>query len=62
MIKRRRFITELLDTALADGVPALLGTIGPDGYPQISPKGSIAVFTTTPYRFGNAAIARPNAI
>lgn len=44
MIKLTPLMTELFDTALAEGVPALLGTIGPDGYPQISPKGSIAVF------------------
>lgn len=51
MIKLTPLMRELLDTALAEGVPALLGTIGPDGYPQISPKGSIAVFDDTTLSF-----------
>jgi Pyridoxamine 5'-phosphate oxidase len=34
----------LLRNALADGVPCLVGTVSPDGKPQISPKGSVAVF------------------
>ena len=51
MIKLTPLMTELFDTALAEGVPALLGTIGPDGYPQISPKGSIAVFDDSTLSF-----------
>lgn len=51
MIKLTPLMRELLDSALAEGVPALLGTIGPDGYPQISPKGSIAVFDDTTLSF-----------
>jgi hypothetical protein len=35
---------ELLDSALADGNPCLLGTATKAGDPQISPKGSVAVF------------------
>jgi len=35
-------IGELLDKALADGVPCLVGTATKDGDPQISPKGSVA--------------------
>jgi hypothetical protein len=35
---------ELLDAALADGTPCLLGTATKGGDPQISPKGSVAVF------------------
>jgi len=37
-------IGELLDSALADGTPCLLGSATKDGDPQISPKGSVAVF------------------
>ncbi len=44
MIKLTPLIAELYDTALAEGHEALLGTVGADGTPQISPKGSIAVF------------------
>jgi len=51
MIKLTPLMRELLDAALADGVPALLGSVGPDGYPQISPKGSIAVFDDTTLSF-----------
>ena len=35
---------DLLDKALADGTPCLIGTASKDGHPQISPKGSVAVF------------------
>ena len=34
----------LVDKALADGTPCLVGTALKDGRPQISPKGSVAVF------------------
>jgi len=44
MIKLTPLIAELYDTALAEGHEALLGTVSADGTPQISPKGSIAVF------------------
>jgi hypothetical protein len=37
-------IAELLDKALADGTPCLLGSATKNGDPQISPKGSVAVF------------------
>ena len=33
-----------LESALADGTPCLLGTVSPDGLPEISPKGSIVVY------------------
>jgi predicted pyridoxine 5'-phosphate oxidase superfamily flavin-nucleotide-binding protein len=44
MIQMTPLMRELLDKALADGTPCLLGTASKDGRPQISPKGSIAVF------------------
>lgn len=37
-------VRALLDSALADGVPCLLGTASSDGQPEISPKGSVVVF------------------
>lgn len=37
-------IKDLLDKALSDGTPCLLGTADKSGRPQISPKGSVAVF------------------
>jgi hypothetical protein len=33
----------LINAALADGAPCLVGTASPDGWPQISPKGSVLV-------------------
>lgn len=44
MIKMTDLMRNLLRSALADGAPCLVGTVSPDGKPQISPKGSIAVF------------------
>ena len=44
MINLTDQIRSLLNTALADGTPCLLGTSTKDGHPQISPKGSIVVF------------------
>ena len=44
MISMTDKMSELLDAALADGTVSLLGTATKDGDPQISPKGSIAVF------------------
>jgi hypothetical protein len=44
MIKITNVIVELLSKALADGTPCLVGTASKDGHPQISPKGSLAVF------------------
>jgi predicted pyridoxine 5'-phosphate oxidase superfamily flavin-nucleotide-binding protein len=34
----------LFETALTEGVPCLLGTASADGWPEISPKGSLVVF------------------
>lgn len=42
MVNIPPFIAELLDKALADGTPCLVGTATKDGDPQISPKGSVA--------------------
>jgi predicted pyridoxine 5'-phosphate oxidase superfamily flavin-nucleotide-binding protein len=44
MIKITPVMKELLDKALADGTPCLIGTASKNGEPQISPKGSVAVF------------------
>jgi len=44
MIKITPVIKELLDKALADGTPCLIGTASKEGHPQISPKGSVAVY------------------
>ena len=44
MIKITPVIKELLDNALADGTPCLIGTADKVGHPQISPKGSVAVY------------------
>ena len=44
MIKITPLMKQLLDTALADGTPCLVGTASNEGRPQISPKGSVAVF------------------
>jgi predicted pyridoxine 5'-phosphate oxidase superfamily flavin-nucleotide-binding protein len=44
MIKITPVMRELLDKALEDGTPCLIGTASRDGHPQISPKGSVAVF------------------
>ncbi len=44
MIQLTSNIRDVLDKALADGTPCLLGTVSKDGRPQISPKGSITVF------------------
>jgi predicted pyridoxine 5'-phosphate oxidase superfamily flavin-nucleotide-binding protein len=44
MISLTPLMKELLDKALEDGTPCLVGTASKDGRPQISPKGSVAVF------------------
>jgi len=44
MIKITPVIRDLLAKALEDGTPCLIGTASKDGHPQISPKGSVAVF------------------
>ena len=44
MIKITPVMKELLDKALADGTPCLIGTADKAGRPQISPKGSVAVY------------------
>lgn len=44
MIKITPVMKDLLDKALADNTPCLIGTASKDGRPQISPKGSVAVF------------------
>jgi pyridoxamine 5'-phosphate oxidase-like protein len=45
MIKMTELMARLLTTSAADGVPALVGTVSKDGRPQISPKGSVTVFS-----------------
>jgi predicted pyridoxine 5'-phosphate oxidase superfamily flavin-nucleotide-binding protein len=44
MIKMTPLMKDLLDKALADGTPCLIGTADKNGRPQISPKGSVTVF------------------
>ena len=44
MININGEMQELIDTAHADGLTCLVGTASADGYPQISPKGSVLVF------------------
>jgi predicted pyridoxine 5'-phosphate oxidase superfamily flavin-nucleotide-binding protein len=44
MIKMTQQMRDLLKTALDEDVPCMLGTASKDGRPQISPKGSMAVF------------------
>lgn len=44
MIKMDSKIADLLAKALEDGVPCLIGTASADGHPQITPRGSVAVF------------------
>jgi hypothetical protein len=44
MIKLTNDISGLVNTALADGTPCLVGTVDEQGRPQISPKGSVAVY------------------
>jgi len=44
MIKITDLIRGVLGSALADGTPCLVGTATRDGFPQISPKGSVSVF------------------
>jgi predicted pyridoxine 5'-phosphate oxidase superfamily flavin-nucleotide-binding protein len=44
MIKMTQQMRALLASALDEDVPCMLGTASKDGRPQISPKGSIAVF------------------
>ena len=69
-VQMTELMARLLSTALEDGTPCLVGTAGADGHPQISPKGSVAVFdgTTLSYwershRSSQAAIeANPNVV
>jgi predicted pyridoxine 5'-phosphate oxidase superfamily flavin-nucleotide-binding protein len=44
MIKVTPVMSDLLSKALADGTPCLIGSASKDGHPQISPKGSAAVY------------------
>lgn len=44
MISLTDEMAELLDSALADGYSCVVGTASKDGYPQISPKGSVMVY------------------
>jgi predicted pyridoxine 5'-phosphate oxidase superfamily flavin-nucleotide-binding protein len=64
MIKVTDQMRSLLNSALADGTPCLVGTATKDGYPQISPKGSVVVFNddTLCYweRSGRSALKRVN--
>lgn len=43
MAKFTEGMAEAINSNLADGAPCLVGTISADGWPQISPKGSVLV-------------------
>src|SRR5579864_8724243 len=43
-VKITDLMQRLLTLAFSDGVPALVGTATRDGRPQISPKGTLAVY------------------
>lgn len=62
MIKMTDLMRNLLNSALADGTPCVVGTSTKDGHPQISPKGSVVVFNddTLCYweRSGRSALKR----
>lgn len=64
MIKMTDLMRNLLNSALADGTPCVVGTSTKDGHPQISPKGSVVVFNddTLCYweRSGRSALKRVN--
>ncbi len=44
MIEITDLMRSLIDNAMADGVPCLLGTVDGDGRPQIGPKGSVMAY------------------
>jgi hypothetical protein len=44
MAKIPHYIRELFARAIDDNTPCLLGSISADGYPRISPKGSMMVY------------------
>ena len=44
MIKLSDDVKKLVNNALADNVPCLLGTVTADGQPQVGPKGSVVFF------------------
>jgi len=44
MIKLSEDVKKLVNNALADNVPCLLGTVSGDGQPQVGPKGSVVFF------------------
>lgn len=56
---------QVIDSALDDGVPCLLGTADRNGQPQVSPKGSMMVFDATRLAFweraGRTALANLQA-
>jgi predicted pyridoxine 5'-phosphate oxidase superfamily flavin-nucleotide-binding protein len=62
VIQMTPLMTELLDKALADDTPCLVGTASRSGEPQISPKGSVAVLDARTLCFwersGRGALSR----
>jgi predicted pyridoxine 5'-phosphate oxidase superfamily flavin-nucleotide-binding protein len=44
VIKLSEDVKKLVNNALADNVPCLLGTVTADGQPQVGPKGSVVFF------------------
>jgi hypothetical protein len=69
-VQMTELMAKLLETALEDGTPCLVGSASKDGHPQISPKGSVAVFDgktlsywERSYRSSQAHIeANPNVV
>jgi hypothetical protein len=51
MIQIDDLMTRLIAAAFDDGVPCLVGTSTADGHPQISPKGSVAVYDSETLSF-----------
>ena len=44
MIRLTDQMRDLLKSAISDGTPCIVGTASKDGRPQVSPKGSVAVY------------------
>src|SRR5271154_6540285 len=60
-----RLLHDIVNSALADEAPCLVGTASRDGRPQISPKGSVVVYDENHLAFwersGRSAIANIRA-
>jgi predicted pyridoxine 5'-phosphate oxidase superfamily flavin-nucleotide-binding protein len=61
MIKITDDMKEFVNKALADGVPCLVGTVDPDGSPNIGPKGSVLVFDDATLAYWERSFRGANA-